>query len=68
MVRPSISSILKYIKKFNIEDLEYLESVNGEEITKSSLNRSNIFSSKIGCSKYRWRAGIPLENFRYRNY
>jgi hypothetical protein len=43
--------------------IKYLESVDGKEKTKSSLNRSDIFSSKSVCSKYRWRAGIPGETF-----
>ena len=43
--------------------IKYLENVDGKEKTKSSLNRSDIFSTKSVCSKYRWRAGIPGETF-----
>ena len=34
-----------------------------EKTKNSSLNRSDIFSSKSVFSKYRWRAGIPGETF-----
>ena len=43
--------------------IKYLESVYGKEKKISSLTRSDIFSSKSVCSKYRWRAGIPGETF-----